>query len=356
MSNPEVFKILSIDGGGIRGIIPAIILDEIENRTGERRVFDLFDLIAGTSTGGILALGLTRPDPEAEGQPKYTAAELVELYQKEGQYIFDRSLRRKIESIWGWIDEKYSSRGIEEVLRRYFENTRLSEALKPVLIPSYDMQGTRPYWEALQNSDPEEERPKPEGGHPRFFKSDNAIQFDHEDYLMRDVARATSAAPTYFEPLEVQFNALSEEPLFETLVDGGIFANNPAMCAYAEARKDHKGDILVVSLGTGGLTDPLEYEEALDWGKIEWGETLFRIILDGASDTVDYQLRQLLPNAGEDRLYYRFQPKLLTGLDKLDDTKLSTLLSLERIANQFIEAHDDDLTQLCRHLSNGPEQ
>ena len=88
------------------------------------------------------------------------------------------------------------------------------------------------------------------------------------------------------------------------------------MCAYAEVRRRHNGDILVVSLGTGGLTDPLEHEEARDWGKLEWGETLLRIILDGASDTVDYQLRQLLPNNREDRLYYRFQPRLLTGLDR----------------------------------------
>ena len=354
--------ILSIDGGGIRGIIPALVLAAIEERAAEIEnngretipTAELFDLIAGTSTGGILALGLTRPDPEAEGQPRYTAAELVQLYEREGRYIFDRSLRRRIRSFDGWIDEKYSSRGIEEVLGRYFENTRLSEALKPVLIPSYDMQGTRVYWQALRDADPNEEPPEREGGHPRFFKSDraNPEEAPQEDYLMRDVARATSAAPTYFEPLETQFNVLSDEPLFETLVDGGVFANNPAMCAYAEVRRRHNGDILVVSLGTGGLTDPLEHEEARDWGKLEWGETLLRIILDGASDTVDYQLRQLLPNNREDRLYYRFQPRLLTGLDKMDDTKSSTLLALKRTAETFIETHDDDLTELCACLTN----
>ena len=161
-------------------------------------------LLLGPQPEAFLLWDLLGQNPEAEGQPRYTAAELVQLYEREGRYIFDRSLRRRIRSFDGWIDEKYSSRGIEEVLGRYFENTRLSEALKPVLIPSYDMQGTRAYWQALRDADPDEEPPEREGGHPRFFKSDraNPEEAPQEDYLMRDVARATSAAPTYFEPLE----------------------------------------------------------------------------------------------------------------------------------------------------------
>jgi len=151
-------KILSIDGGGIRGIIPAMILAEIERRSaeieGSGRKFiptsELFDLIAGTSTGGILALALTRPVPstsdssesDANPQPAHPAERLVELYEKKGRLIFDRTWRRRISSADGWLDERYSSRGIEEVLEEYFEDTCLTDALIPVLIPSYDMQGT----------------------------------------------------------------------------------------------------------------------------------------------------------------------------------------------------------------------
>lgn len=81
----KTIKILSIDGGGIRGIIPALILAEIEQRTG-KPICQMFDLIAGTSTGGILALGLTRPDDT--GQPAYRAEDLVRLYKTEGPVIF----------------------------------------------------------------------------------------------------------------------------------------------------------------------------------------------------------------------------------------------------------------------------
>ena len=91
-SMSDVIKILSIDGGGIRGLIPAVVLAEIEKRTG-KPASELFDLIAGTSTGGILALGLTCP--AADGRPRYSAERLIDLYQKEGNRIFNRSRWRR---------------------------------------------------------------------------------------------------------------------------------------------------------------------------------------------------------------------------------------------------------------------
>src|SRR3712207_7174060 len=84
---PYKFKVLSIDGGGIRGMIPAKILAEIERRTG-KRIFELFDLIAGTSTGGILALGLTKPNPQKPTEAHYSAEKLIDLYREEGEQVF----------------------------------------------------------------------------------------------------------------------------------------------------------------------------------------------------------------------------------------------------------------------------
>ena len=115
---PYKFKVLSIDGGGIRGIIPAIILKEIEKRT-QKRISGMFDLIAGTSTGGILALGLTKPHPYNNGQPHYEAVDLIELYREEGKHIFNESLLRKSFT----VDElllgaKFPSNGREAVLQK----------------------------------------------------------------------------------------------------------------------------------------------------------------------------------------------------------------------------------------------
>src|ERR687894_1010021 len=112
----ETFKVLSIDGGGIRGIIPAMILAEIEDRTG-KRIAEMFDLVAGTSTGGILALGLTKPGQG--GKAEYSAESLIELYETEGGRIFDRTVWHRLHSVGGLAEEKYSSKGIEEVAHRY---------------------------------------------------------------------------------------------------------------------------------------------------------------------------------------------------------------------------------------------
>ncbi|MDJ0736642.1 MAG: patatin-like phospholipase family protein [Nostocaceae cyanobacterium] len=134
----KTIKILSIDGGGIRGIIPAVILSEIEEKTG-KRIAELFDFIAGTSTGGILTLGLTKPD--AQGQPQYTANHLIKLYEIEGKKIFHRSdaITEKMSPIWR---RKFPSNGIEGVLQEYFGDTLLSQALKEVLITSYDAENS----------------------------------------------------------------------------------------------------------------------------------------------------------------------------------------------------------------------
>ena len=180
----SLIKILSIDGGGIRGIIPALVLYEIEKRTGQP-IAKLFDLIAGTSTGGILALGLVKPNKN--GTPQYSAKNLEELYENEGKTIFSSTICHKIKSLDGLLDEKYPSSRIESVLKKYFGDTHLSEALTNIIVPSYEIEQRTPW----------------------FFKSFNAKDTNkkNEDFLMRQVARATSAAPTYFEPCKINIHS-----------------------------------------------------------------------------------------------------------------------------------------------------
>src|SRR5215204_5530160 len=171
-------KVLSIDGGGIRGLIPAMVLAEIERRTG-KRIAEMFDLVAGTSTGGILALGLTKPGQDSK--PEYSAKRLIELYETEGGKIFSIPVWHRVHSVGGLADEKYPSTGIEEVAKKYFGDHRLAEALTEVLVAAYEIEGRIPW----------------------FFKRRYARDPEKKGYnfYMREVARATSAAPTYFEPL-----------------------------------------------------------------------------------------------------------------------------------------------------------
>jgi hypothetical protein len=297
-------RVLSIDGGGIRGIIPALVLADLEERTG-RPAGTLFDLVAGTSTGGILATALTKPGA-------LPASEVLELYRTEGPRIFRRSLGRRIASVEGVLDEKHDDEVLNEVLARYLGPGRLSQATTRVLVTAYDLQGREPW----------------------LFKSWRADR----DATLTDVARATSGAPTYFEPWPVGDLVL---------VDGGVYAMNPGMCAYAEARRLQPGaPSLVLSLGTGQLTRPITLRQASGWGLIEWARPLIDVVLDGVADTVDYQLRQLMPPG----TYVRLQPTLDRASDALDDASPANLALLEDQARELVAANADELDRVAELL------
>lgn len=320
-------KVLSIDGGGIRGIIPAMVLAEIESRTG-KATSELFDLVAGTSTGGILALGLTKPGQN--GKTQYGAEKLIELYETEGEKIFSRPVWHRVHSAGGLAEEKYPSTGIEDVTRRYFGDRRLAEALTEVLVTAYEIEGRAPW----------------------FFKRRHAKDQSKKghNFFMRDVARATSAAPTYFEPLQLSVGPEGNR----AFIDGGVHSNNPAMCAYVEARKIHpeENDFLVVSLGTGELTRSLPYEEVRGWGLALWAQPILSVVFDGVADTVDYQLRELLPTEeGDARRYYRFQTVLDIGKDDMDDASATNIAALKTKAREIIGENDAALEALCAKLA-----
>ena len=162
-------RVLAIDGGGIRGLIPALVLTELERRAG-RRTYEMFDLIAGTSTGGILACAVCAPDA-------LPASDLVQLYTEEGPKIFDRPLFQRIRSADGLLDEKYDDAALDSALERFLEHKRLAETRPDLIVPSYDTALPGPY----------------------FFKTTKAKETpETDDFPLSVVARATSAAPTYF--------------------------------------------------------------------------------------------------------------------------------------------------------------
>jgi patatin-like phospholipase/acyl hydrolase len=323
-------KILSIDGGGIRGVIPAVFLSEIEKRK-NKPVSGLFDLIAGTSTGGILAACLAVPDesmPAAEGKkPKYSALNIIELYEKEGRKIFNKSPWKTVMSLGNLLDEKYSYEGIEEILKQYLGENKLTDCIVDIIATSYETEGRFPY----------------------FFKSMKARKEPGHNYLLREVARATSAAPTYFEPLKLH----AVPPVdYYSLVDGGVYANNPAMCGYVESinKFGRNEEILLVSIGTGELTRRIAYEDAKNWGLAEWARPLLNVVFDGVSDTVDYQLKQLLPDVNGQKRYFRFQTTLDIGNDNMDDASLTNIRALKLKAEKMIEERSADIDALCAEL------
>jgi patatin-like phospholipase/acyl hydrolase len=209
--------ILSIDGGGVRGLIPATILTELEGRLqrldgAERRLVDYFDLIAGTSTGGLITAMITAPSTEDRTRPLFTAKEVTNFYLKYAAKIFPptkgpfRQLRKSIASLTG---PKYNARGLDELLDEYFaSDPHLSDALTSIIIPSFDLKIQQPV----------------------FFSSWQAKKQTLENAPVKLVCRSTTAAPTYLPPVQFTLVDTKADPPRARefhMVDGGVAVNNP---------------------------------------------------------------------------------------------------------------------------------
>ncbi|WP_392534073.1 patatin-like phospholipase family protein [Nostoc sp. C117] len=350
-ANPK-YKILAIDGGGIRGIIPTMILAEIEKRT-QKPIFSLFDLISGTSSGGILALGLTKPRINLEATDtsptaQYSAEDLLQIYLEYGAEIFYEPFWEKVlgqlEDIF--VQPKYSSEGREEIIRQFFGDSPLENNLKEVFVTSYDIEQRIPIFFTNKLEKQQTESKK-------FRKL--CLGF-----TLTDAALATSATPTYFAPYRVSSSHNTNG--FYTLVDGGVVANNPANLAILEAqisREENKQvlnieDILLVSLGTGSLTSVYGYEEVKKWGLLQWAKPLLNIVLDGGSEVVAGELERLFEakNKGNKTSYYRFQTFLKSELEEIDNVKLENVRQLQVLGNILIQEKSQEIDELCSILTN----
>ncbi len=329
-------KILSIDGGGIRGIIPGTILKYLEetlqklDNNSNLRLADYFDFIAGTSTGGILSCLYLMPD--SKGKPMYSAKQALDLYIEHGHEIFDRTILRKLTSGDGIIHEKYSDGPLYSLLDKYFGDENLDKLVKPCLITSYDITDRKAV----------------------FFTSVDAKLDAMYNFKVKDVARATSAAPTYFQPAHIQ--SLNDQ--LYTLVDGGMFANNPALCAYAEVRKLNFGslnkptakDMIIVSLGTGAVKKSYHYDKFKSAGEIEWLEPVIDILMSGNSETVDYQLRQMyltLDSSADQADYYRLEPGLKEACSEMDIATADNINKLFQAGLSYVRDNAKELDQIA---------
>lgn len=326
----NVRRILSIDGGGVRGIIPATILAVIEERTG-KPIAQLFDLIAGASTGGILALGLTIPSSAKQQEPQFTARQLCQLYNEKIPFIFQNP-----QSWWGnLLGPKYTSFAFQEVLKECFAEYRLKNAVTDILIPCYDIEHRLPY----------------------MFNSRLAKIAPQHDFQMRDVALAASASPTLFHP--VRFPRTSKEGRLICLVDGGVFANNPSVCALSESRSIYRDDpeeYFIVSLGTGKSNRPLSDEFVSLWGYVQWSAPMLELVMESNSESVHEQMKHLLSYPNE-HSYFRLQVELsdLASAHAIDDASSKNIRSLIRSAEKFC-TQNLDLDFVCKKLLNLSEQ
>ena len=278
------FRILSIDGGGLRGVVPLTILKKIEEMTG-KPIWESFDLIAGTSTGGLIASALTMPEAN---KAKYSIDDIMKVYLEKGQIIFPprkTKLGAFIESVDDTIHPKFKTAGIEKVFNEVLGQTKLTDCLTNVIIPTYDLTNNIPL----------------------FFKSNSAKSNPNQNILMYDICRATSAGPTYLPAYKLYYPNAEENP-GRLCIDGGVYINNPSMGALAEFAKNFKyydkayeglleidyEDVYVVSIGTGTYAGHISAEDAEHKGELFWATRISDIMMRGVNKTTDYEMMQVL--------------------------------------------------------------
>ncbi len=311
----DYFCVLSLDGGGIRGLITARVIAEIEDRTG-KFISELFDLVAGTSTGGLLALALTAPG--SIGEPAARAAQFVEIFENADKNIF---VRRSSTS-FGIMHERYHSESYERYLREYFGATLLSEAVSDVLITSYDLLARDVV----------------------IWSRYDARVNDAANVPFWMAARSTTAAPTYFDPARIVDGNEGDR----SFIDGVMAANNPSMCAYAHSIKvSPTRKPFLVSIGTGISDHPNKRKTDLNWGAAHWAKEILHVLIEGSSEVVDWQLREII---GRSR-YRRIQGHLEYANEAIDDTTNRNLEALHVDAENWVRIYDRELDSICEVLS-----
>jgi hypothetical protein len=272
--------ILSIDGGGIRGIFPAALLAHVEAQT-KKPSAEIFDLIAGTSTGGILAAALAVEIP---------AKDLVQLYLKEAKTIFPQ--RPLIMGLASWIRKpKYSAKGLERVLTKHFGGKTFGDCKTRCLLTGVSLLTRR-------------------------FKTWKSW-YDH-DVFLRNAARCTSAAPTYFSASA------------DGYIDGGVAANNPGACAIIESFKLWPGEKpQVLSLGCGERPHFTDIKQASNAGLLGYSTQMIGLFMDTSASKEDYFCSTLI-NGNYKRIHPMLPESISGELDCIEEKNLENLLDLAR--------------------------
>lgn len=298
-------KIISIDGGGIRGIVGATILNALEVKL-NKPIYKCTDIITGTSTGGLIACSLTAPN--RFGESRWNTSDIVAAYETLGADIFSRTFGYKLKTLWGLIGPKYPIENLRKAIQGRVGETKLNEALTHTILSTYDLHEGSSI--AFSSDDPEE-----------------------GNLSMVDLCLATSSVPTYFSSINVKCKNKNHN-----LVDGGIFAVNPALCAFAIAKKKNQNESVdIVSIGNGNFNKSLPYKKTKSWGLLQWGSPAIEVIIDGIGDAIDHQAAILCEADGGRYVRLQFDiPENLGDMDNVDSKNIKNLkqLTLDYLSNR----------------------
>ncbi|XP_049378573.1 probable inactive patatin-3-Kuras 1 isoform X6 [Solanum stenotomum] len=325
----EMVTVLSIDGGAIRGIIPGVILEFLEgelqriDNNPDARLADYFDVIGGTSTGGLLTAMITTPNEN--NRPFAAAKDIVPFYFEHGPQIFNSSGLQ----IFG---PKYDGKYLMQVLQEKLGETRVHQALTEVAISSFDIKTNKPV----------------------IFTKSNLAKTPELDAKMYDICYSTAAAPTYFPPHYFATNTSNGDQYDFNLVDGDVAAGDPSLLsisvatrlaqedpAFASIRSLNYKQMLLLSLGTGTTSELYKNytaEEAAKWGILQWLLPLQEMRSAASSYMNDYYLSTVFQALDSQNNYLRVQENALTGTaTKFDDASVANMILLVQVGENLLK-------------------
>ncbi|MBC7525338.1 MAG: patatin-like phospholipase family protein [Flavobacterium sp.] len=323
------FKILSIDGGGLRGLIPLQVIKKIEELTGEP-IHKSFDLIAGTSTGGLLACALTVQDFETIEMDvrKFSLSQIEDIYVKKGCEIFPptKKILKPYKFFKNIFRPQFDVKNLDKILEEYFGDQRITSCLRHIFIASYNIHRNQPI----------------------FFTTRDASTVPDRNSKIIEICRATSAAPTYFE--SHKFNYDSENII---CIDGGIVMNNPTIGALIEVlgNNDYKhykidgknlnlSDISILSLGTGRSNKMMNSSNSKKWGTYNWIKPIIDISTSGPSKITNQQMETIFRSANLEKNYLRIDIDIDERYSEMSDSKKTTSdYLLKEAQSQFTNNH-----------------
>ncbi|MCT4597199.1 MAG: patatin-like phospholipase family protein [Vallitalea sp.] len=327
-SNTDVVKILSIDGGGVRGLIPCMFLSHLRkelDRTGNTTSFHkLFNIISGTSTGSIISLMLIKPPKDYSDNERLEL--LLDLYENKTKLIFPEANHEIAQHTRQFFRPKYNGKQLKKLLRQNLKDYTLDDSLTNLIVPTYDMRDMSSF----------------------LFKHNNSA-INTKNFLLKDVALASSAAPTYLPPANIRCISTGKSYCF---VDGGIYCNNPSLCAYTYAKNifPNAKKYLIISLGTGSYTRTYKCKNIKKWGILGWMNPFNKVpllsaFMDSQIDSDNYVISNMA-----DVKEYRFEVSLDGISSELDDSSDKNIEFLKGKASELILAKKDEINKIVKIL------
>ena len=329
--------ILSIDGGGIRGIVPAAVLSYLEKKIQEIqkdkriKIGNLVDFVAGTSTGSIISAAMLIPS-ETKKSPKYEMDDIVQMYFDMGDEVFKKRFWHQLKTVWGLLGPTYPASNIEPLLLKEMGHHKLGDLIKPCMISGYDIEKRRVNF--YTNSDKDKK---------------------YVDYYVKDVVRGSTSIPAYFPP--ARFNHGTD---INTIVDGGVFANNPSLAAYIEVsktlfnsknKKRHPHNVLVISLGTGLIKQrPFPYSKSKRWGKAQWLMPVIDVLLSSHSEVTSYEMEKIFDAYDAKHNYKRLNPPIILGDSSGLNASKDNLTNLLKDVKNYTDDNETMLNALAREI------